>query len=353
MTVPPSILVIRLSSLGDVLLTMPAVKAIKAALPEARVTWLVEGSPAPLLAQQDFIDRVIEFPRRAIAGHLRSGRLVAALRGLAAFRARLRREAYDIVVDFHGIFKSALLARAARSARTIGFDRSVAKEGSWLAYDETATSTDRRLHKTARNMLLASAIGAPAMPEVDLRAPDEALAYIDGCMAGRGIASRVFAVNPFCSRGSEFKRWDLARYGEVMRRVADATGAAMLVLWGPGEEEDARQLVALGGERALLACPTPVPQLLALLNRTDPYIGGDTGVMHLAAFARVPVVAIFGPTDHLVNGPYGEGHTVVRKDLPCSPCRDKECGRRECLLSITVDEVCHAVLAAWSKKGGR
>jgi 3-deoxy-D-manno-octulosonic-acid transferase/heptosyltransferase-1 len=74
--------------------------------------------------------------------------------------------------------------------------------------------------------------------------------------------------------------------------------------------------------------------------------------MHLAAFARVPVVAIFGPTDHLVNGPYGNGHTVVRKELPCSPCRDKTCKSRECLRSITVDDVYGAVLSAWSAAGG-
>ncbi len=347
-----SILVIRLSSLGDVLLTMPAVQAIKAAMPASTVTWLVEGTPAELLAHQPFVDRVIEFPRRKISGSLRSGRLGSALTTLAAFRSGLRRDAYDIVVDFHGIIKSALLAWTSRGERKIGFDRGLAKEGSWLLYDEKTAPPNGRMHKAERNMLLASRLGGSRLPEIDLTIPPAAASYIDAFLSGRKTASPIFAVNPFCSRGSEFKRWDLNRYGELIRRVGDATGATMMVLWGPGEEGEARRLAAMGGGHAVLACATTVSQLLALLARTGLYIGGDTGVMHLAAMARVPVVAIFGPTDHLVNGPYGSGHTMVRKELPCSPCRDKACESRECLRSISVNDVESAVLAAWAAAGG-
>jgi lipopolysaccharide heptosyltransferase I len=348
-----NILVIRLSSLGDVLLTMPAVRAIKAADPETTVSWLAEGTQTELLAHQDFIDRVIEFPRRSLARDLLRGRLVSALNTLAAFRSSLRRDAYDLVIDFHGIMKSALLARTARGRRRIGFDRTFAKEGSWLAYDEKLAGQEKRMHKSARNMLFASSLGAASAAGIDLKTSPEAEAYIDGFLAGRKIRSPLFAINPFCSKGSAFKRWDLANYAGLIRQIGDATGATMMILWGPGEEEEARRLAEAAGIHAALACPTTVPQLLALLKRADLYIGGDTGVMHLAAFARLPVVAIFGPTDHLVNGPYGSGHTIVRRELPCSPCRDKGCESRECLRSITVDEVRRAVLEAWTRAGGR
>ena len=351
MTVYRNILVIRLSSLGDVLLTMPAVQAIKTACPASAVSWLVEGPSSELLACQEFIDRVIEFPRGAITGNLRNGRFFSAVAALSAFRSALRRQAYDLVVDFHGIVKSALLAWAARAQRRLGFDGSVAKEGSWLAYDERQQASDRRLHKSVRNMLLASRLGAGALPEVDLKTPPEAAAYMDAFFAQKAISGPVIAVNPFCSKGSAFKRWDMDRYADLVRCVGNATGATMMVLWGPGEEEEAAGLVRGAGGRAMLACPTTVAQLLALLKRTDLYVGGDTGVMHLAAFARVPIVAIFGPTDHLVNGPVGTGHTIVRKDLPCSPCRDKTCKDRICLRSITVDEVSAAVVGAWSRIG--
>ena len=160
MTAPRSILVIRLSSLGDVLLTMPAVQAIKAAPPATAVTWLVEGTPAELLAYQPFVDRVIEFPRRRSPAPCGAGASMPPLATLAAFRSSLRRDAYDAVVDFHGIIKSALLAWTSRSTQRIGFDRKPAKEGSWLFYHEKTAPPDRRMHKADRNMLLASRLGA-------------------------------------------------------------------------------------------------------------------------------------------------------------------------------------------------
>jgi lipopolysaccharide heptosyltransferase I len=352
MAVPRNILVIRLSSLGDVLLTMPAVRSLKTAFPESRISWLVEGGVGELLFHQGFVDRVIAFPRSGIEGALRKGSLALAGRQLVAFARTLRVEKYDVVLDFHGIVKSALLARTARADRRVGFDRTFAKEGSWLAYNEKVGARDKRLHKVVRNMLLASRVGARDDNHFDLAVPPDAAAYVDTFLAERGMGGPFFVVNPFCSRGSEFKRWDLVSYGELARRVADETGIPMLILWGPGEEREARLLEEHASGKALCACPTTVSQALALLRRSALYIGGDTGIMHLAALARVPVVAIFGPTDHLVNGPYGEGHIVVRKGVDCSPCRDKGCRKGDCLRSITVEEVLDAVLAAWTP-GGR
>ncbi len=352
MAIPTDILVIRLSSLGDVLLTMPAAQAVKRANPSASLSWLVEGSVAGFLRHQRFVDRVIEFPRGRVGGDLKRGHIISAGLGLSAFLRDLRQGKFDFVMDFHGILKSALLSRTARAAKRIGFDRTFAKELSWLAYDEKTGSKDGRLHKVRRNMLLASSAGVDGAPELSLETSPESDAYVDRFLASIGITGPLFAVNPFCSKGSSFKRWDLARYGAVMRRVSEETGAAVMVLWGPGEEEEARQLREMGGGRAVLACPTTVSQLFSLLKRTDLYIGGDTGVMHLAALAGVPVVAIFGPTDHLVNGPFGDGHTIIRKALSCSPCRDKGCKSLECLASIGVDDVCRAVISAWTAKRG-
>ena len=343
MAVPRNILVIRLSSLGDVLLTMPAVQAIKKAFPEAGLSWLVEGSASELLSHQAFVDRVIEFPRRRIEADLRRGSLVSACRDLRDFVRELRQDAYDVVLDFHGIVKSAFLTRCARTGRRIGFDASVAKEASWLAYDERIGAGQRRLHKVLRNVLLSSRLGATDAAEVDIRVPGSAAAYIDRFLAGSSIAPPFLVVNPFCSKGSQFKRWDLERYGELVRRIKDETGATVMILWGPDEEKEAVSLVEMSRGRAVLACPTTVSQALALLKKSCLYIGGDTGVMHLAALARIPVVALFGPTDHLVNGPYGGAHTIVRTGIPCSPCRDKECRTRECLKSLTVDDVFQAV----------
>ncbi len=95
----------------------------------------------------------------------------------------------------------------------------------------------------------------------------------------------------------------------------------------------------MSGDGAYLACPTNIPQLFALLRKVRIYIGGDTGVMHLAAAAGHQVIAIFGPTDFKINAPYGREHTVIREDVPCSPCKKRDCSDRQCLAPITVEKV--------------
>jgi heptosyltransferase I len=345
-----SILAIRLTSLGDVLLATPAVRAIKKGMPETHITWLVEGSVAGLLAHQDFIDRVIEFPRGEIGRAAKAGRFFSAGRVLSSFRRVLRREEYDLALDFHGIMKSALLARMARARKRIGFDGTFAKEASWITYDERIAGRDRRMHKVERNMLFASHLGIDATPEIGLQTSTDSECYVDAWRENGPGDRPLIAVNPFCSRGSEFKRWDFAGYARVIEKVGNEMGATAVILWGPGEEEEARQLQQMTGDRALLAPPTTVPQLLSLVKKAVIYLGGDTGVMHLAALAGVPVVAVFGPTDHLINGPYGPNHVIVRNDQPCSPCRDKSCTRRTCIRSIDADEVYGAVREVWEKQ---
>ncbi len=348
MSVPDNILVVRLSSLGDVLLTMPAVQAIKTANPSASVAWLVEGPVAQLLACQSFVDRVIPFPRRSLHDSFARGRFAETAAKMRDFLKELRARRYDAILDFHGIAKSAFLVRAARGAKRFGFDRTVAKEVSWIAYDETVGTADRRIHKVMRNMLLARSVGAGnQVPSVRPVVKDEDHAYIDDFLSPTASTRRLIAVNPFCSPGSMFKRWDLEKYGALIKRVRSALDAEVMIVWGPGEEEEALRLRSLAGSDALLACPTTVTQLFALLTRVSLYIGGDTGVMHLAALASVPIVAIFGPTDVKVNGPFSDASRIVRRELACSPCRNKECAERRCLSEIGVEEVFVQVKALW------
>lgn len=332
-------------------MSMPAVKALKEQYPAMRISWLVEGSVGELLAHQPFIDRVIRFPRSAATGALRRGNIGLARREMGRFLKALREDRHDAIVDFHGIIKSVLFGLYARGRR-IGFGKMYAKEKSHLFYHEKVEGREKRLHKVERNMLLPRHIGlAGDIPRLALVAPPDAIAYVSRFLEGQEIKPPLFALNPFSSKGSAFKRWDIARYRELIRRIRVNDLARIVILWGPGEEEEAGALKEAAGEGVFLACPTNVPQLLALLQKTDMYIGGDTGVMHLAAFAGTPVVAIFGPTDVLVNGPYSAKSTVIRKDLPCSPCKNKDCRERSCLDSISVDDVYNAVSAMKEKTG--
>lgn len=344
-----NILAIRLSSLGDVLMTVPAVKAIKECLPDSRISWLVEGPVADLLAGQDFIDRVIRFPRSSIMSSVQAGRIAAALKKVRDFLHELRDARYDVIVDFHGIVKSGLFSSLARGQRVIGFDRTFAKEASWLAYDKRIGGR-KRSHKVERSMLLARELGADGhIPQVTLSVPASAERDMAHFYEESHIQTPIIAVNPFCSKGSTFKRWSLENYAALIRRIHGELPLTVMIVWGPGEEEEATRLQGMAGGPTRVICPTDVAQLCALLKRVDMYVGGDTGGMHLAAFAGVPVVALFGPTDVLVNGPWGDKARVVRKDVACSPCRDKSCKDRVCLESLGVDEVFHAVADAWKE----
>lgn len=351
MSSPDSILAIRLSSFGDVLMTIPAVKALREYYPNAHLSWLVEGSVGELLAHQEFIDEVIHFPRGSIQSSMKHGNLTKATKEMKAFLNRLRSGEYDIILDFHGIIKSALFSKLVKGKRIIGFGKSLAKEKSHLFYHECVECEDKRLHKVVRNMLIPRHLGVDiAVPSIKLEPPPDAVSYIDEFLSHAGIRAPVFAINPFSSKGSSFKRWDMNCYGELIRRITQENMGRAIVLWGPGEKGEAKRLTDMAGDGAFLSCPTNVPQLLALLRRVDMYIGGDTGMMHLAALANTPVLAIFGPTDHKINGPYGPIHRIIRKDLSCSPCKNKNCQERKCLTEITVDEVLKVVLEMYTKK---
>lgn len=347
MSAPSNILIIRLSSLGDVLMCIPAVTAIRNAFPKARISWLVEGSVTELLRDQGFIDEVIEFPRRRLTGAIKKRDPIKTIHEAHAFVKNLKKTDYDIIVDFHGIAKSTILAWTARGKQRIGFGKTYAKEMSHLFYNEIVNGDNKRIHKVEKNMLIASHLGADRDPPLVRLGTNEGNdRYIDDFFSREGMEQPVFAINPFSSGGSVYKRWDLGRYGKLIRKINDEMEVNTLVLWGPGEEKEARRLVDMGGKKTILACPTSVPQLFSLIKKVDLYIGGDTGVMHLAAFAGTPLVAIFGPTDLDINGPWCDRAAVIRRDLPCSPCKNRRCENRVCLMDISVDEVFQRTAAA-------
>lgn len=337
---PGSILIIRLSSLGDVLMSVPAVRALRQRFPGAHISWLAEGSVTGILAHQDFIDEVLFFPRAALTKHLKAGHLATTGYILHDFLKNLRKREYDCILDLHGIAKSVALMKLARGKRRIGFDRTFAKDMSHLFYSEKVEGVEKRIHKVERNMLAARYLGCADPPgDTPLLVHDSARAYIDDFLRSHSIISPVIAVNPFASRDSAFKRWPLERYADLIGMIRQERMGSVVIIWGPGEREEAQRLAAMVGDGARLACQTDIAQLYALLARSAVYIGGDTGTTHLASAAGVPVLSLFGPTDFIINRPYSNRSVILRKDLSCSPCKRKDCRTRECMMAISPDEV--------------
>jgi lipopolysaccharide heptosyltransferase I len=352
---PKSILVVRLSSLGDVVMTLPAVYSLKKHFPHWKLHWVCEGSAYELLSCVEFVDETIRFPRERIVDFLKRGKILGALRVIRDFFVYMRKKEFDLIIDFHGILKSGLISFLSKKKRVIGFGKPYAKEFSSIFYDERVNGSDPFLHKVERNMLIVRHLKADESYEnIPFRISGEDEEYIQKFFHEKGLDKVVFAINPFSSIKGAYKRWPLENYRILAERIDREIGANVIVLWGTHEEKkEAERLRSATNGKVVVSCPTNVPQLLALLGKVDMYIGGDSGVTHLASLAGTPLVAIFGPSDYRINTPYGPDKRIIRKRIACSPCKKRDCEDRKCLTSIEPEHVFHVVKSFYSEKAGK
>jgi len=347
---PPSaerILVIRLGALGDVLRTLPAVAALRSLHPEARLVWLVEPAAAGAVALSPAVDDVLVLPRPALEAALRRGRLDRLGRILGPFLRSLRAGRFDLVVDFHGLLKSGLLARASGAPVRVGYAPPFAREGSALFSTHRASLGAERRSRFERNAGLVTFLGgsvdeaARAFLDVPSAARDRMARALEGGPAG-------VVLHPGTSAGTPYKRWDPARFGRLAKQLAERAGSPCLVTAGSdaGEAALARTVVARSDGAARLAPPTTgIADLAALVASAPLFVGADSGPLHLAALVGTPVVQILGPTDPVENAPWpGTPHRVVRVPVPCSPCR-RGCAAASCMAAVTVEQVAGAAHA--------
>jgi heptosyltransferase I len=322
-TKPGRLLIVRLSAMGDVIHTLPAVHALRQAFPRAYIGWLIEerwaellcapGSPrrGPRSALRPLVDEVHSVNLKAWG---RAPFSIATLQRAATIWNDVRDAGYDAAVDLQGAMRSAVLARLS-GARAVYGAAEPRESPASLWY--TRKVVTRGKHVIQQNLSVAEALVDGEMKQpaqdipcdlpCDLPHDPKAEARTEQALAQDHV--RDFAIlNPGAGWGA--KRWPAERYGEVARRLAEV-GICPLVNYGPGEEDLFRAVLAASGGRAR---PTKgsVTELIALTRRARIFIGGDTGPLHLAAALRVPVVAIFGPTDPARNGPYGTRSEVLR-----------------------------------------
>ena len=329
----PRLLIVKLSSLGDILHVLPAVQALHDAL-DASIDWAVQPEYAPLVGCFCAVDHIITVPRH--------GRLRTLRRTLADLRA----SEYDMVIDLQGLFKSAWVTRAARARRRIG--PSYARELSWLAYGGRAGRRDRTRHavEQAMDVLDYLNIRRPVQTAVDLRYPAVKLPP----------ARRRVALAPV-SRWPT-KNWPPEHFGRLARRLVDEAGVQVLVTGSAGDAPVGTAICAMAPEGTVNLCGRySVPELFSVLGQCDLLVANDTGPVHMTAALGRPCLVLFGPTRPEWTGPYGEGHRVLMRDLPCQPCHARRCRRGDtaCMAEITPDEVFNAasaMLASVSAAGG-
>ena len=319
-------LIVRLGALGDVVHTVPAAAALRRAYPDARIDWVVDARFLPFVNLVTCIDRIVPLDRPTV------GHWIDLVR-------RLRPGRYDAALDFQGLMKSAVIARASGARRIVGFSIwHLREKAARPLYSEV--DGEGHAHVIHRNLSLLSTVGvASDVIEFPLAWP-----HSPALEAARGDAGgRPFALlNPGAAWPN--KRWPADRFGEVAEFLRDVRGLVPFVLWGPGEAPLAQAVIDASNGAARLAPPTTTVDLLALAREATLIVSGDTGPLHIAAAARTPLVAIFGPTDPARNGPWSDADVVVSRHGACGCRYRRRCHQPVwCLEDVPVAEVTAAI----------
>lgn len=316
------LLIVRLSAMGDVIHTLPAAQALREAFPNAMIGWLIEERWAELLCAAGTSRRGARSARRPLVDWVHTVSLaewrkslftISTLHQIAKTWNDVRAAHYDVAVDLQGAIRSSVLARWSGAWIVYGAaEPREAPASLWYTHPVIA----RGEHVIEQNLSVAEAV---AQRKTGVESPRdvfprdvEAERRVDQRLQAAGICELAI-LNPGAGWGA--KRWPAERYGHVARALAER-GVRPVLNCGPGEDELARAAaVASGGAATPMKCS--ITELIALTRRAKLFIGGDTGPLHLAAALKVPVVAIFGPTDPARNGPYGTRSIVLRN--PESP----------------------------------
>ena len=366
------VLIVRLGALGDVVHAIPVAAALRRAFPAARIDWLVSAKHREILDLVPVIDRRLvindrpstlrepqgrpEHGRRATG----SGRGGTASSGTSLIAAigELRRSRYDVAIDLQGLIKSAVLARASGAPRVVGFSWRYARERVARLFYTAAYDPGRgglfdareTRHVVDINLGLLSVLGITgAAREFPIDDVDSDAARLVRQQAG----GRYALLNPGAAWPN--KRWPPSRLAAIATELRARHGLMSVVLWGPGEEPLAAEVVAASGGAAVMSPKTSIADLVALARRASLMVSGDTGPTHIAAALGTPLVGIYGPTRPARNGPMSPIDVTVSRDGVCQCHHRRRCRLdRMCLLDIEVAEVLDAVerrLAAEATRG--
>ncbi len=308
MKAPAKIAIVRLSALGDVIHTLPVARALRRAFPESTLTWIVEAREYAVLRDHPDLDSVIPVNTRLWRRLVwRPGGAREVWAKVGRLRARVRAARFDAALDVQGLLKSGVLTLYTGAPLRIGFSASRCREPlSALCTNRHVTPPPQAAHVVDQNLALLGALGIrDVSPEFHLPVRQGVERVMDDFLAQHGLKARdgLVALNPGAGRPA--KRWPLAHWRTLADRLGAETAARVLVLWGPDEVHMARQIASGLSTSAILAPPTDLDELTALLRRCSLVVAGDTGPLHLAAAVGTPCVGLYGPTRSERNGPYG------------------------------------------------
>ncbi len=377
------ILLIKLSSIGDVIHTIPLLNALRRRYPATRIDWLSKPTPAEFVRDLPALDQILlygehqtEAPQYKWDGVTHFARLIRDRRFLAML-SRLRAARYDLVIDMQGQMKSGFVSMATGAPVRIGFDRprkvvweaeartlppgamkhswKGAREGSWMAYTHCVRLPTLAIHAVDRYLLVGDLLGfEQEAPDFSIPVRAEAEERLDTILREHvGAMSRPPIV---MTPGSlwETKRWRPEGFAAVARHFV-ANGYPVLIDGAANQTEECRRIADQAPGSVVLAGLTSLAELAALIRRSAVVVTNDSGPLHLATALGRPVVAMFGPTNPVWFGPYRRPEALVRAGVSCSPCNLRDLALcphdHACMRDITPERVIAAIEAQLATVG--
>jgi len=320
---PGKILIVKPSSLGDIVHSLPLLNSLRTCYPVAEIHWVVAKGFEGLLAGHPMINKLWIIKKDSWTKLNRAKETIDEIRSL--FSA-LKKEGYDLVVDLQGLLRSGIITSATGAAVRVGFKE--AREGSRFFYTHKVEG-GKGIHAVDRYLKIAEFLGCDTS-NIVFPLPLHQVPAIRN-----ELPSHDYAVIVPGARWST-KRWLPGQFG----KLASLLPLRSIIVGSRGDTHIADEIVALSDNKALsLAGKTNLQELIETVKGAKFMISNDSGPMHIAAALGISVYSIFGPTDPLRTGPYGKGHTIIRGDVSCAPCFKKKCDTMECMKNISAERV--------------
>ena len=357
------ILIVRLSAIGDVVNVLPALSVLRKNYPSSYIAWLVEDRAKDILCDNPEINEIFVFPRKKWSKGIRSPlTFIKTIKEAIVFFKRLRNNNFDLIIDFHGNLKSGLMTMLSGKCPKLGFDRKSCKEYNYIFTNMHVHLESKRIHRVDKNLELLKFLNINTsgsnpqifIPQQDKRSVENFLQQ--NCDNKKPL----IVIHPGTSAFGEYKRWSARNFAILASKLKEELEASVIFTCGPTDTEVIKEIRTHMDNNKMISFCSNLKQLTEIINHADIFISGDTGPMHIASVMKRPVVAIFGPKDPVIYGPYTHGKDlsktgketpyglnavpkVIRKELPCSPCRKRKCSHVACINTISYNEIFAAV----------
>jgi lipopolysaccharide heptosyltransferase I len=338
------ILIIKLSSLGDIIHTLPSMELLRKTYPLARIDWLVEEGFHEILKYNPLVDRIYLLRFRS---PLRKNKWRIFYNSFK----QIRKEKYDIAIDFQGLIKSSFFSSLSGATYKVGFsEHDLREKHARYFYNATPHHSYEGGHIIAKNINLLSIFniynGNSNSPKIFISEQDDITVKEE--LRKRDL-THYYLLHPWA--GWKTKQWNLKNFVQVIDRFYEKTKQIALITWAPNEYAKALQFMKMCTKGAQLSFPTTIGKLAALINHSTLVIGGDTGPIHLADALQKPLLSIYGPTKPSRTGPINPHARTIYHQLECSGCKKRNCPyhHTNCMKTITVDEVYENLVELYDK----